>query len=284
MPSIAEKRLTFRQLHESGCFVISNPWDLGSALYLQHLGFKAIASSSAGFAFSRGLADNTVPRDVMLNHLRELVDAIDVPVNADFENGFAHDPEALMENVRLCVETGVAGLSIEDSTGDKEKPLYDFDLAVARISAARAAIAEIGRDVVLVGRSEGFLVGRDDMKETIRRLKAYAEAGADCLYAPGINEREDVEAIVKAVHPKPVNTLINGPGGLTVGDMAKIGVRRVSVGGALMRVGFGAFIRAARELAESGTFGGFADAAPHRELNEFFRAKDGGRSSRDAAS
>ena len=251
--------------------MIPNPWDLGSALYLQHLGFKAIASSSAGFAFSQGLPDNFVPRDLMLGHLRELVEATDIPVNADFENGFAHDPEALMENVRLCVETGVAGLSIEDSTGDKEKPLYDFDHAVARISAARASIEEIGHDVILVGRTEGFLVGRDDLKETIRRLTAFAEAGADCLYAPGADEPDQLEAIVKAVHPKPVNALISTPGGLTVDDVAKIGVRRVSVGGALTRVAYGAFIRAAKELAESGTFGGFADAAPHGELNEFYR-------------
>jgi 2-methylisocitrate lyase-like PEP mutase family enzyme len=279
MPSIAEKRLTFQKLHESGCFVIPNPWDIGSALYLQHLGFKAIASSSAGFAFSQGLADNTVPRDAMLSHLRELVEATEIPVNADFENGFAHDPDALMENVRLCLETGVAGLSIEDSTGDKEKPLYDFDHAVARISAARASIDDIGRDVMLVGRSEGFLVGRDDMKETIRRLEAYAEAGADCLYAPGIGEREDVAAIVKAVHPKPVNTLISGPGGLTIADMAELGVRRVSVGGALMRVAFGAFIRAAEELMKDGTFNGFRDAAPHGELNQLFGKLSGGRNS-----
>ena len=207
----------------------------------------------------------------MLGHLRELVEATDLPVNADFENGFAHDPEVLMENVRLCVDTGVAGLSIEDSTGDKDKPLYDFDHAVARIAAARAAIEEIGRDVILVGRSEGFLVGKSDLKETIRRLEAYAEAGADCLYAPGIGKRDDVAAIVKAVHPKSVNALINGPGGLTVDDMAGIGVRRVSVGGALMRVAFGAFIRAAKELAAHGTFGGFKEAAPHGELNDFFR-------------
>ncbi len=271
MPSIAEKRLTFRELHQSGCFVIPNPWDLGSALYLQHLGFKAIASSSAGFAFSHGLADNTVPRDVMLNHLRVLAAATDIPLNADFENGFAHDPNALMENVRLCVETGVAGLSVEDSTGDKEKPLYDFDQAVARISAARASIDGIGRDVMLVARTEGFLVGRPDLKESIRRLEAYAEAGADCLYAPGIGKRDDVAAIVKAVHPKPVNALISAPDGLTIADMAEIGVRRVSVGGALMRVAFGAFIRAAGELMKDGTFNGFRDAAPHGELNEFFR-------------
>lgn len=263
--------MAFGQLHQSGCFVIPNPWDLGSALCLQHLGFKAIASTSAGFAFSRGLADNTVALGVMLGHLSELVEATDIPVNADFENGFAHDPDALVENVRLCLETGVAGLSIEDSTGDKDKPLYDFDHATARISAARASIDDVGRDVVLVGRCEGFLVGRDDIKEVIRRLEAYAEAGADCLYAPGIGKREDIAAIVKAVHPKPVNALINGPGGLTIADMAEIGVRRVSVGGALMRVAFGAFVRAAEELMKDGTFNGFKDAAPHGELNNFFR-------------
>jgi 2-methylisocitrate lyase-like PEP mutase family enzyme len=275
MSSIAEKRLTFRKLHENGCFVIPNPWDIGSALYLQHLGFKAIASSSAGFAFSRGLPDNSVPLDLMLNHLRELVLATDIPVNADFENGFAHDPEDLMTNVQRCVETGVAGLSIEDSTGDKAKPLYDFERAVARIEAARAAIDQSDRTVTLVARSEGFLVGVDDLQETFRRLEAFAEAGADCLYAPGIGKREDLAAIVKALHPKPVNALISAPGGLTIKDAAALGVRRVSVGGALARVAYGAFIRAARELNDSGTFGGFANAAPHGELNEFFRGLPG---------
>ena len=205
MRDIAEKRKAFRRLHESGCFVIPNPWDIGSARFLEHLGFQAIASSSAGFAFSRGLPDNAVPRDMMLTHLRELVAATDIPVNADFENGFADQPEQLAENVKLCVETGVAGLSVEDSTGDKAKPLYDMDHAVERMKAARAAIDSGGGDVVLVGRAECFLVGREDIREVVRRLQAYAEAGADCLYAPGIRASDHIREIIQAVAPKPVD-------------------------------------------------------------------------------
>jgi 2-methylisocitrate lyase-like PEP mutase family enzyme len=270
MSTIAEKRRVFRKLHEIGCFAIPNPWDIGSARYLEHLGFKAIASTSAGFAFSRGLPDTFVPRDVMLAHVGELVQAVDVPVNADFENGYAHEPDRVAANVRLCVETGVAGLSIEDSTGDKDKPLYELDYAIARIKAARAAIEESGADVMLVGRAECFLVGRPDIKEVTRRLEAYAEAGADCLYSPGIRTREDISTVVRAVAPKPVNVLISGPIGLTMGDVAALGVRRVSVGGALARAAWGGFIRAARELVEQGRFDGFAGATPHTELNEFF--------------
>jgi len=272
MATIIEKRATFRSLHESGCFAIPNPWDIGSARYLQHLGFKAIATTSAGFAFARGLPDNAVPRDIVLAHIRELVDATDIPVNADFENGFADEPNDIAENVKLCVETGVAGLSIEDSTGDKAKPLYDFDYAVARIKAARAAIDKSGADIILVGRAECFLVGRPEIEEVKRRLKAYAEAGADCLYAPGIRTREDIAAVVGAVAPKPVNALIGGPVGLTINDVAALGVRRISVGGALARAAWGGFMRAAKDLAEHGRFDGFKDAAPHDELNEFFRA------------
>ena len=272
MDTITEKRAAFRSLHESGCFAIPNPWDIGSARYLQHLGFKAIATTSAGFAFARGLPDNGVPRDIVLAHIRELVDATDIPVNADFENGFADEPNDIAENVKLCVETGVAGLSIEDSTGDKAKPLYDLDYAVARIKAARAAIDKSGADIILVGRAECFLVGRPEIEEVKRRLKAYAEAGADCLYAPGIRTREDIAAVVRAVAPKPVNALIGGPVGLTINDVAALGVRRISVGGALARAAWGGFMRAAKELAEHGRFDGFKDAAPHDELNEFFRA------------
>ena len=272
MATITEKRAAFRSLHESGCFAIPNPWDIGSARYLQHLGFKAIATTSAGFAFARGLPDNGVPRDIVLAHIRELVDATDVPVNADFENGFADEPNDIAENVRLCVETGVAGLSIEDSTGDKAKPLYNLDYAVARIKAARAAIDKSGADIILVGRAECFLVGRPDIEEVKRRLKAYAEAGADCLYAPGIRTREDIAAVVRAVAPKPVNALIGGPVGLTINDVAALGVRRISVGGALARAAWGGFMRAAKDLANHGRFDGFKDAAPHDELNEFFRA------------
>jgi 2-methylisocitrate lyase-like PEP mutase family enzyme len=270
MPTTSEKRRLFRKLHDQGCFAIPNPWDIGSARYLQHLGFKAVATTSAGFAFSRGLADNSVPREVMLAHIREVVEAIDLPVNADFENGYADEPEGVAESVRLCVDTGVAGLSIEDSTGEKESPLYDVDYAVARIKAARGAIDKSGGDVILVGRAEGFLVGRPDIEEVIQRLKAYGNAGADCLYAPGIQTREDIAGVVRAVAPKPVNVLISAPGGLTMSDAAALGVRRVSVGGALARAAWGGFIRAAKQLADHGRFDGFADAASHAELNEFF--------------
>lgn len=271
MQTIAQKREVFRKLHESGCFALPNPWDIGSARYLQHLEFKALATTSAGFAFSRGLPDNAVGRDTMLAHIREIVEAVDLPVNADFENGFAHDPKEVAENVKRCVETGVAGLSIEDSTGDAAGPLYCLDHAVARIKAARDAIDRTGGDTILVGRAECFLVGVEEIEEAVTRLKAYAGAGADCLYAPGISTREEIAAVVKAVAPKPVNLLIGGPIGLTMADAAALGVRRVSVGGALARAAWGGFMRVAKELAEQGTFEGFKDAAPHGELNEFFR-------------
>jgi 2-methylisocitrate lyase-like PEP mutase family enzyme len=271
MSTIADKRRTFRKLHESGCFAIPNPWDIGSARYLQHLGFKALATTSAGFAFSRCLPDNAVGRDKMLVHIRELIEATEVPVNADFENGYADEPDRVAENVRLCVETGVAGLSIEDSTGDKAKPLYDFDYAIARIEAARTAIDQAGGDVMLVGRAECFLVGRPEIDEVVSRLRAYADAGADCLYAPGIRTREHIGAVVKAVAPKPVNVLIGGPMGLTMTDVAALGVRRVSVGGAFARAAWGGFMRAAKELAERGAFDALADAAPHAEINYFMR-------------
>lgn len=271
MPSIAEKRRAFRQLHDSGCFVIPNPWDAGTARYLQHLGFNALATTSSGAAFSMGLpdADWALTRDPMLAHIRTIVDASDVPVNADFESGYADDPEMLAENVRLCVETGVAGLSIEDSTGETSRPLYAFDLAVARIRAARAAIDRTSADVLLVGRTEGFIAGLPDLQEAIRRLKAYSAAGADCLYAPGIRTREEIAAVVKAVAPKPVNLLIGGVIGLSVKDAADLGVRRISVGGALARAAWGSFIRAARGLA-AGTFEAFGDAASGAELNRLF--------------
>jgi 2-methylisocitrate lyase-like PEP mutase family enzyme len=269
MLTIAQRRETFRALHQDGCFALPNPWDIGTAKYLQHLGFKAIATTSAGFAFSRGLADGAVGRDLMLAHIRELVEATDLPLNADFENGYADDPDGVAENVRLCLETGVAGVSIEDNSGRKEEPLYEVELAAERIRAAKAAIGDSG--VVLTGRAECFLVGQDDIDEVIRRLRAYAEAGADCLYAPGIHERDHIAAVVKAVAPKPVNVLISAPGGLTIGDAADLGVRRVSVGSALARAAWGGFIRAAKDLAEPGTFGGFADATPHGELQALFK-------------
>jgi 2-methylisocitrate lyase-like PEP mutase family enzyme len=267
--TIADRRKAFRQLHEGGCFVLPNPWDIGSAKYLQALGFKAIATTSAGFAFSRGLADGAVGRDLMLAHIRELVEATDLPVNADFENGYANDPDGVAENVRRCVETGVAGLSIEDNSGRGDKPLYELELAAERIRAAKAAIGDSG--VVLTGRAECFLVGQDDIHEVIRRLTTYAEAGADCLYAPGISERDDIMAVVKAVAPKPVNLLISAPGGLTIRDAADLGVRRVSVGGAMARAAWGGFIRAAKDLAETGTFDGVTGATPHGELQAFFK-------------
>ncbi len=269
MPTIDERRQTFRELHRGGCFAIPNPWDIGSARYLQHLDFKAIATTSAGFAFSRGLPDGAVGRDLMLAHIREIVEATEIPVNADFENGYADGPGEVAENVRLCVDTGVAGLSIEDSTGRKEQPLYDVDLAVERIRAARKAIGESG--TLLVARAECFLVGVTSIDEVIRRLTAYANAGADCLYAPGIRDREHISAVVTAVAPKPVNLLIGGAVGLTMSDAAALGVRRVSVGGALARAAWGGLMRAAKQLAEDGRFHGFMDAAPHAELQEFFR-------------
>jgi 2-methylisocitrate lyase-like PEP mutase family enzyme len=214
------------------------------------------------------MSDGAVGLELMLEHVRELVEATDLPVNADFENGYAHDPGDLAKNVGLCVETGVAGLSIEDNSGRKDRPLYEVERAAERIRAAREAIGDSG--VVLTGRAECFLVGVDDIDEVIRRLTAYAEAGADCLYAPGIRDREQITAVVKAVAPKPVNLLISAPGGLTMRDAAELGVRRVSVGGALARAAWGGFIRAVKQLAEKGDFEGFAGAAPHGELQDFF--------------
>jgi len=271
-PSIADKRRTFRNLHASGCFVIPNPWDLGSARYLQGLGFKALATTSSGFAWSQGHADNAITRDMALAHLREMVAATDVPVNADFESGFARDAAGVAESVRLAVETGVAGLSIEDSTGDQAKPLFDLDEAVQRMRAARGAIDAAGGDTLLVGRAECFLVGQPDLDETIRRLKAYSDAGADCLYAPGLRTPEQISAVVAAIAPKPFNLLVGSASKLTVAEIAALGVRRVSVGGALARSAWGGFIRSAKALAEHGSFGGFADAAPGGELNAFFQA------------
>jgi 2-methylisocitrate lyase-like PEP mutase family enzyme len=270
MPTVAEKRATFRKLHAGGCFVIPNPWDVGTARYFQHLGFKALASTSAGFAFAQGYADGELPRDVMLAHLREIVRVTDVPVNADFEGGYAQAPEGVAESVRLCVETGVAGLSIEDSTDSPNVPLYDFDLALARVRAARAAIDKTGGEVIFTARSEGFIRGRPDLEETIRRLKAFSEAGADCLYAPGIKTREQIVAVVQAVAPKPLNFLMSSALGLTVADVAAMGVRRISVGGALARVAWNATIRAVREIAEAGKFDSFANLISNPELNKFF--------------
>ena len=257
-PSVAEKRRVFRKLHESGCFVIPNPWDVGSARYLQGLGFKALATTSAGFAFTQGFPDGQFSRDLALAHCRELAEATDVPLNVDYEGGYADDPDGVAESVRLCVATGIAGLSIEDSTGDPGEPLFPFDLAVERVRAAREAIDESGTRILLTGRSEGFVVGRPDLDETIPRLQAYAEAGADCLYAPGIGTAEQVSAVVAAVAPKPVNLLANAPF-TTVAEAAALGVRRVSVGGTLARTAWAGFLAAAEEIASNGTFTRFAD-------------------------
>jgi 2-methylisocitrate lyase-like PEP mutase family enzyme len=270
-PSAADKRRVFRQMHDSGCFVLPNPWDIGSARYLQGLGFKALATTSAGFAFSRGLADGAYSRDMALAHCREMAEATDVPINVDYEGGYADDPAGVAESVTLCCETGIAGLSIEDSTPDPSIPLYDFDLALARVKAARAAIDRAGGDVIFTARSEGFIRSRPDLDETIRRLKAYAEAGADCLYAPGIKTREQIEAVVKAVAPKPINFLMASATSFSVDDLAQMGVRRISTGGSLARVAWTAFVRSAREIAEHGTFKSFDGTMTNPELNAFFR-------------
>ncbi|MDP9004762.1 MAG: isocitrate lyase/phosphoenolpyruvate mutase family protein [Verrucomicrobiota bacterium] len=269
---------TFRELHEWGCFVLPNPWDAGTAVYLEHLGFKALATTSAGAAFSKGLPDSVcaIPRDLMLAHFREIVSATALPVNADFQNGYADAPEGVAENVKLCVATGVAGLSIEDSTGDEVAPLYEFDLAVDRIKAARAAIDASGIPVVLTGRCEAWLVDAPDpCHVAIERLSAYSEAGADCLYAPGVRDSNEIAAIVKAVAPKPVNVLVSRPGdGLSVSHLTDLGVRRISVGSALAAVAWSAFIRAAHNLATDNSFDGLADAASYSELNDLFVARN----------
>lgn len=275
--TIQDKRADFRALHAEGCFVLPNPWDVGSARMLQGLGFKALATTSSGHAWSLGRFDGSISRAMVLSHLRVMVAATDLPVNADFESGFAPDPEGVAESVRMAVETGVAGLSIEDSTGDASHPLFDIHEAVARLRAARAAIDETGREALLIGRAENFFVGRPDLDDTIARLRAYSEAGADCLYAPGIRTREHIAAVVAAIAPKPFNLLIGWGSELTLADVAALGVRRVSVGGALARSAWGGFLRAARNLAESGRFDEFSNATPGNELNTFFRltAEDG---------
>jgi 2-methylisocitrate lyase-like PEP mutase family enzyme len=265
----ADKRATFRKMHESGCFVLPNPFDVGSARALQHLGFKALASTSAGFAWTIGKADNRVTLDEVCDHLAAICAAVDLPVNADFEAGFAHEPAKVGANVARGVKTGVAGLSIEDSTGDKAKPLYDRALAIERIKAARAAIDADKSGVLLTGRCEGFLVGQADLNMVIDRLNAYSEAGADCLYAPGIKTKEQITAVVKAVHPKPVNLLI-GASGLSLTEAADLGVRRISVGGSLARAAWGGFMRAASEMAEKGTFTELGNGYSGGELNKMF--------------
>ena len=276
-PSAAEKCKTFRKLHETGCFVIPNPWNVGSARYLQSLGFPALATTSSGYAHAQGYADGALGSDAVLAHFRELAAATDVPLNADFEDGLADDLEGLSQNVTRCVATGVAGLSIEDSPNNSATPLYPVDVAVARVKAARAAIDRAGGDVIFTARAEGFIRGVPDLDDVIRRLRAFKDAGADCLYAPGIKTREQIEAVVRAVAPKAVNFLNSGAFGFTVEDLAGMGVRRISVGGSLARVAMHAFIRVATEIARDGKFDGFAGLISNPELNKFFsedRKKD----------
>ena len=268
-PSTTDKRKTFHKLHEAGCFVIPNPWNVGSARYLQALGFKALATTSSGHAHSEGFPDGALSMDEVLAHYRELAAATDIPLNADFENGFADDPDKVAENVTLCIATGVAGLSIEDSP-QNSTPLYEFDVALARVKAARAAIDKAGGDVVFTARTEGFIRGRPDLDETIRRLKAFADAGADCLYSPGIKSREQIEATVKAVGGKAINFLNSGAFGFAVADLAGFGVRRISVGGTMARVAMDAFIKSARAIANEGKFDSFGGVIGNAELNKFF--------------
>lgn len=271
-PEVSARRRAFRQLHGSGCFVIPNPWDPGSAKYLQALGFKALATTSSGAAWRHGKADGQMALDEVLLHLREMVAATTLPVNADFEGGYAQDAVGVGRNVALALETGVAGISIEDSTGNPAAPLRDIASGVERMRAARAAIDATGGETMLVGRAENFIAGRPDLADAIARLRAYAEAGADCLYAPGIQTREQIAAVVAAVAPKPVNLLVGFASDLTLRDIEALGVRRVSVGGALARSAWGAFMRTAQQIAADGRFDGFADAASGAELNALLRA------------
>jgi 2-methylisocitrate lyase-like PEP mutase family enzyme len=269
MTDVTDRCQVFRRLHQSGCFVIPNPWDLGSARLLVQLGFPALATTSSGFAWSMGRQDNHVSLDEALAHIRSIAHGVEVPVNADFEGGFAIEPAEVATNVAEAATTGVAGLSIEDSSGDPANPLFDFTLSVERVQAARAAIDQSGTGVLLTGRSEGFIVGRPDLAETIRRLSAYAEAGADCLYAPGIRTKAEIAAVVNAVAPKPVNVLV-GSDFATVAELAKAGVRRISVGGALARAAWTGFLEAAKEIVERGTFSGLARTIPFAEINGSF--------------
>jgi methylisocitrate lyase len=269
MKAIADRRRVFRELHASGCFVIPNPWDVGSARMLARLGFPALATTSSGFAWTLGRSDNHASLAEVLDHLRSVATGVDLPINADFEGGFAIAPAEVGDNVAAATATGIAGLSIEDSTRDASAPLFDFTLAVERVRAARSAIDASGTGVLLTGRSEGFIVGRPDLPETIRRLIAYAEAGADCLYAPGLRTMADIEAVVAAVAPKPVNVLVGG-GPLTVAELARAGVRRISVGGALARAAWTGFLTAAREIAEEGSFTGLGRAIPFADIDRGF--------------
>ncbi len=277
MPPRPDHLDAFRRLHESGCFVIPNPWDIGSARVLAQLGFPALATTSSGFAWSIGLSDNGVSLNDALGHFRAIAESVDVPVNGDFEGGFAIEPAGVAANVTLAIHTGIAGISIEDSTGDPDNPLFDFALSVERVRAASQAIDRAATGTVLTGRSEGFIVGRPDLDETIRRLTAYAEAGADCLYAPGLRSHDDIAAVVRAVAPKPVNVLVGG-NFAAVADLARMGVRRISVGGALARAAWTGFLSAAKEIAEHGTFNGCGAAVPFAEVNALFGRKPEGSS------
>lgn len=266
------RRAAFRKLHESGFFVIPNPWDVGTARYLRGLGFKALATTSSGFAFSNGLpdADWAIPRDATLEHIRSIVSAVELPVNADFESGYAHTPNEVAENVRLCVATGIAGLSIEDATGDSNHPLYDLSLATERIRAAKDAVG--GSGVLLTARAEAFLTGHPDpLRESLRRLEAYAAAGADVLYAPGARTRQEIEAIVKVAHPRPVNVLVSSSAPLSLAQIEQLGVRRVSTGSALARAAWTGFIHAAQGIARENTMAGLDGITPYEEINDFFR-------------
>ena len=274
-PQQSSATAKFRALHESGCFVLPNPWDIGTAIYLEHLGFEALATTSAGFAFSRGKRDGGVPRDEMLDHIREIVEATSLPVNADFLAGYADQPEDVANNVQLCVSTGVAGLSIEDNTGRTDAPLYEKKLAIERIRAARGAIDASGNGVVLTGRCEAWLVHDPDPFNTVLdRLVAYADAGADCLYAPGVCKPDEIAQIVKTVAPKPVNVLVSGFNHqLSVYQLANLGVRRISVGSGLALAAWGAFLRATQDIKTNGIFNLLADNAPSADLNDVFREK-----------
>jgi 2-methylisocitrate lyase-like PEP mutase family enzyme len=272
MSTVAEKRARFRQLHERGCFVLPNPWDIGSARWLASSGFPALATTSAGLSFSLGLPDRVgVPSlEQVLVHIEAMVAATDLPLSADFQAGYADDPEHVATNVARCVATGVAGLSLEDATGDADRPLFTIAEMVARVRAARVAIDEAGGDVILTGRAECFLVGRPDLDEVVHRLRAYADAGADCLFAPGITTREQISTLVEALAPRPINLLVSKPTGLRVADIAALGVRRISVGSALARVGWGALMRVSRMIADAGCFDGLGDAASFAELDALF--------------
>jgi len=270
-PTVSDKRAAFREMHHAGCFLLPNPWDAGSARLLERLGYRALATTSAGYAWSQGQADGQLSRDDTLAHMRYMAAMSDLPINADFESGFGATPEAVFDSVSLALETGVAGLSIEDSSGDPAQPVRDKAQAVERLQAARAAIDAGGGDTLLVGRAENYFVGRPDLDDTVERLLAYSQAGADCLYAPGLRTREEIQTVVQAVAPKPVNVLIGWNSELTVEALAELGVRRISVGGALARAAWGGFMDAARRMIEQGRFDGFGGTPSGAELNELMR-------------